>query len=430
MTTASDRFGPDALLARLDACERARALIVAYSGGGDSLALLLAASRAGLDVTAVHVDHGLHPDSGHWAALCAENCRALGVDFTCLRVAPDTDAGLGIEGAAREARYAALADHAGTRTLMVAHHADDQAETVLLRLLRGAGPHGLSGMRRQRPLGRGTLLRPLLDVRRARLRDYVASSQLAVVVDPANADEQHDRSWLRQRIMPQLVARRPQVVSNLERLAALAAREQEALNWLMSRSVGRAGTALPLAVLRDAPARIRVTLVRTWLMAGGWSPPAERALARGLSDLIDAGRERAPVLAWPGGQLRRYRDELHALPRSMPDGPAHPVPIEVGAPVTVPGVGHLAWQSGGGVRAGGEGLLLRRRRGGESMHWRGHRRRVRELLRAAEIPPWERESLPLLVCDEEVVAVPGVAVADPWRDAAEGFMPHWRRVVP
>ena len=169
-------------------------LCVAFSGGPDSSALLhaLAAVRGDARaLRAMHVDHGLHADSTSWAAACAATCESLGVPLQMLRVTVQAE-GAGIEAAAREARYAALAGHLGEdEWLVTAHHREDQAETVLLKLLRGAGPHGLGGMRERRPLGRGQLWRPLLDIPRGDLRAYAASAGLQVIEDPANRDPRH-----------------------------------------------------------------------------------------------------------------------------------------------------------------------------------------------------------------------------------------------
>lgn len=430
MTTASDGFGADALIRRLTPAEREQRLHIGYSGGADSLALLLAAASAGLDISAVHVDHGLHADSRHWAALCARTCGELGVAFLSLRVNPDVDAGLGLEGAARQARYEAFAGHVGSQTLVTAHHADDQAETVLLRLLRGSGPRGLAAMRRTRTLGRGTLLRPLLDVPHAALLRYAESSGYPFVTDPANSDWRHDRSWLRHEVIPLLEARRGGVSGSLGRVASLAAAEQDTLCWLVRRHVAPAGEPVPVAILGEAPERVRLTVLRAWLIDSGFEPPPEPALRRGLIDLMEAAPDRLPALTWSGGQVRRYRGALYALPTGLPAPLAEPMPVRPGETVDVAGVGRLQWSEGDGLRRDCTELVLRARSDGETMPVNGHRRRLKELLRAAGVPPWERAVLPVLSHRDRVVAVPGIAVADGWRDGVGGLMPRWRRVVP
>ena len=187
----------------------ANPLCVAFSGGPDSTALLHALATLPREraLRAVHVDHGLHPDSVRWAEHARTFCAGLEIPCTVCRVSVDTRAGLGIEGAAREARYAALAGQLQPgELLLTAHHRDDQVETVLLKLLRGAGPEGLGGMRVRRPLGAGELWRPLLDVPRAVLRDYVQAHALACLDDPANADPRLARYVLRHEILPRLAA--------------------------------------------------------------------------------------------------------------------------------------------------------------------------------------------------------------------------------
>ncbi|HJT96837.1 MAG TPA: tRNA lysidine(34) synthetase TilS, partial [Rhodanobacteraceae bacterium] len=178
------------------------AVCVGYSGGLDSTVLLhaLAASSAARarSLRALHVDHGLHADSAAWADHCRTFAATLAVPLDVVRVAVGTTRGQGLEAAARNARYAAFeAALAPGELVALAHHRDDQTETVLLKLLRGAGPEGLAGMRALRPLGPGHLWRPLLDVPRDALRDYAQMHGLAFLDDPSNADTRHARNFLR-----------------------------------------------------------------------------------------------------------------------------------------------------------------------------------------------------------------------------------------
>src|SRR5438445_2204018 len=184
-------------------------LVVALSGGMDSSVLLhaLAASMhaRARDLRALHVDHGLHPDSAHWAEHCRAFAARLDIPIETVRVAIDHDSGTGLEDAARRARMAAFAQNLRPgEVLALAQHRDDQAETVLLKLLRGAGPEGLGGMRVLREFGMGQLWRPLLDLTRAHLHEYAQARGLRWIEDPSNAHTQLRRNFLRQAILPRL----------------------------------------------------------------------------------------------------------------------------------------------------------------------------------------------------------------------------------
>jgi tRNA(Ile)-lysidine synthase len=187
-------------------------LCVAFSGGMDSTVLLhrLAASplARARNLRALHIDHALHADSATWAEQCGAFAKTLDVPVETLGVSVDRQRGTGLEDAARRARFAAFATHLrGGEILVLAHHRDDQVETVLLKLLRGAGPEGLGGMRAWRPFARGWLWRPLLDTPRSELLDYASSHRLPWLDDPSNVDTNLRRNFLRHEILPRLTQR-------------------------------------------------------------------------------------------------------------------------------------------------------------------------------------------------------------------------------
>jgi tRNA(Ile)-lysidine synthase len=421
-------FGPDKLLSLLTADERRSHLIVAFSGGADSLALLHAGVRAGLHVEAAHVDHRLHPESARWARHCAGVAQSLGVRLHTLEVNVEPT-GEGVEAAARHARYAALRERlpAGA-CLLTAHHADDQAETVLLRALRGTGPYGLAAMVRRQPFGRGVLLRPLLEVRRDELRAYARDSGLGWIDDPANRDPRHDRSWLRHHILPPVAERWPRAVPALNRLARQAADLRDGLDWLLDTHLDSPGEPLPQARLEKLPEPLQPALFRRWLQREGVQPPGERRLRQGLADLLTAGADAEPQLAWSAGQVRRFRGRLYLLPPELPGALRSVLTVMPGEPVMIASHGRLDWlAANGGMDPQRGPYELRARQGGERLLCGGHHRRVKELLRTRALPPWERDTLPIVVHDGKAVAVPGVSVADSVRTGAgeRGFMPIW-----
>lgn len=411
------------------------ALCVAFSGGPDSSALLHALAQLpearARGLRAVHVDHGLQPDSAAWAGHCRQFCAALELPCDLLRVQVDTQPGQGLEAAARHARYAALASRLREHEwLLLGHHRDDQVETVLLKLLRGAGPEGLGGMRGLRPFGRGRLWRPLLGLSRQQLRDYVQLHRLECIDDASNRDTRLARNHLRHEILPRLNRLWPQAVNSILHSAALchAAADTLRAQWLaemqtlLDRETGSLHAAGWLAL---APA-LREPLLDHWLHTRGLSAPTT-AQRRQIERQCSARPGRVPCIRWPGVELHVWKDRLWALP------PRHPVEDDWKAPwrgetLTLPAGGSLSLHAMN-LRLP-ETLSVRLRRGGERIRPAGdrHTRELRDLFQQGLIPPWQRGSCPLLYAGDDLVAV-----ADRWISAqgvaifaAAGTRPRWQ----
>jgi tRNA(Ile)-lysidine synthase len=429
-------LSPDDLLQRLGsltADEAAARWVVAFSGGIDSTVLLhaLATSSTSLPIVAVHVDHGLHEQSGEWAAHCAEVAGQLSVDFLAERVQVDTDLGLGPEAAAREARYGALMRRLETGDcLLSGHHQDDQAETLLLNLVRGSGPAGLAGIGASRPLGQGRLLRPLLGVSGSAIEDYARRHGLRWIEDPSNLDTRLDRNFLRCEIMPLLASRWPAAADRLRRSAMLAGEAAGLMNDLADIDLAACGRPdrLDVAALeRLSPPRQRNLLRRAVRRCGLTSIPATR-LEQAVTALIPARPDARPLVTWQGGELRRYRGEVFVMyPMSGPD--AAPSGMQVAAATSLgPSLGTLRLRESpdGGIRpalAAG-GLVVRYREGGEQIRLDGKTRKLKKLLQASGILPWMRDRLPLLYAGDELVAVGDLWVSDT-HHAVPGFVVEW-----
>lgn len=427
----------DALLA---AYPQVRRLMIGYSGGVDSHALLhgLATQRDRWPerrLAAIYVDHGLQAASASWGEHCGGICHGLGVPFRVLRINARPAPGESPEAAARRARYAALAAELGPdAALLTAHHRDDQAETLLLQLLRGAGPHGLAAMPAVARLGQGWLLRPLLEVDRADLLAYAQVHRLRWIEDASNADAGFDRNYLRHRILPLLRERWPATNRTLARSARWCA---EAAAWLDAEAaidLARVGADRPdslhLPALRELSEIRQRNLLRYWLRQLGLPVPDRRQLWHVLHDVSAASRGRQPRIRWLGGEVRRYRDTLYAMPppashdarRSLiwrPSADGYP-------PLELPGIGELVLREtiGAGLRAtalAGGALIVRFRQGGERFRPAGrrHGQELKKLWQEAGVPPWERDRLPLLYrtireegkTGEDLVAVVGLGVA-------------------
>lgn len=413
-------FLTEHLRARLAALPAAACYWVGYSGGLDSHTLLHAA--AGLRgvlpgaLCAVHVDHGLTPASGQWARHCAAVARGLGVDFKQCIVDARAPAGESPEAWARKQRYEAFGVLVSEgEVLLTAHHLDDQAETVLLQLLRGAGPHGLAAMAPLKPFGQGWLARPLLAVSREQLQAYARAARLHWVEDQSNAELRFDRNVLRHEILPRLRSHWPQAAKTLARAArwqASAARllDEAAAEGLDACIRADFGTLSVAALNALQPAR-RPYVIRAWLRRQALPMPSARHLDRILEDLLHPHVQGTPCVNWPGAQVRRYRDDLYALPGGFGPPAAGVLPWQPPQPLRIDG-GELS-----AIEAQGRGLsqqacasarvAVRFRRGGERCRpaGRAHGQALKKLLQDAGVPPWRRARMPLIYLGEELAAV-------------------------
>lgn len=392
---------------------------VAFSGGCDSTALAHALGvlrrEQGLNVCALHIDHQLNPAAAAWAAHVATQCADWGLPCTLMRVQVQAGDPAGPEAAARAARYAALA--APLRTgdvLLTAHQRDDQAETVLYRLLRGTGVAGLAGMRPRRALGAGELIRPLLGFSRAALAAYVHAHELTCIDDTSNADVRFSRNYLRREIFARLHARWPQASRALARSAGQAREAAEIADALASIDIAaaaRADDGLALSSLRPlSPAR-RANVLRYWLRGLGFAAPSA-ALLHALSAWIDAAPMRNAILRWPGAEVRRYRDAVYAMPPLAPIAADTRWPWQPPQALTLPALRcrlSLAPTQGAGIAARyvARAWQVRLRQGGERcrIHARGATREVKNLFQEAGVPPWQRARTPLIFIDDALAAV-------------------------
>lgn len=439
-------FDSDILLERLHALAAGQPVsrwLVAFSGGIDSTVLLHALAHSGergkRDIIAVHVDHGLHPDAADWASHCRRVAGDLGVGYLERAVTVDVESGTGQEAAAREARYAVLQSlMLPGDCLLSAHHEEDQAETLLLNLMRGSGVAGLAGIGASQAFGPGLLLRPLLGVPAEAIADYARRHGLSWIEDPSNADTRFDRNFLRQDILPLLAARWPAVSARLKQSADLAGEAGRLLKDLADIDLAAAGTPerLDLAVLRGLSPERQRNLLRQAVNRCGLPPPPATRLVQAVQELVPARDDAQPLVAWPGAELRRYRDHLYVLP-AMTSAPLAPdatlgpgQSLDLGA-----GMGRLDLEPGvaGGVAPAlaSPGLRLSFREGGEKIRPAGHERthKLKKLLQQEGVVPWMRERLPLLYSGDKLVAVADLWIAADCTDE-QGFAVHWQDHAP
>ena len=298
--------------------------VVGLSGGLDSMVLLHALSvarKTGLTsvlVSAVHIDHQLQSDSASWSTFCVAEASRLGIECRVLQVDVDCDSGKGIEAAARVARYRALQE--GLRLndwLLSAHHRDDQAETVLLNLMRGSGPAGIAGIASIRPLSPGWVARPLLDVTREQLEAYGEEQGINWVDDPSNLDRDIDRNYLRHEVMPRLRERWPDAARSLARSARHSSAATDVLEELAQQDLQALNTpasVIPIAGLLNLSAARQRNVLRHALRRLGLPTPSTVQLTRVFEELVPARDDANPEVIWPGAAVRRYRDRLYMLP--------------------------------------------------------------------------------------------------------------------
>jgi tRNA(Ile)-lysidine synthase len=443
MTRRADRGAAKALIAALEGLADRRSagpVILAVSGGLDSMTLFGCAAasarlrRRGLSVLNVH--HGLHPEADRWTAGVEAAAVAQSLPVRVRRVTVDT-AGLGVEAAARAARYfeyaRALADGG---VLMLAHHRRDQAETLLLRLLRGTGIEGAGAMRALRPLGNGWLGRPWLGMSREMIAGAASELGLSWHEDPANADERMERAWMRQRLWPLLEARYPAAEERLARFSGHARDAQRVIGEAARQALAELQNpdlrVLSIPGLLALPDALFGEVLRVHALEQGLAPPGFHEIARIRGEVIGARIDADPVLPWQGWQYRRYRDALYLLPEvETRPAPSREIRWPAGEPVCrlSEGIGELHGIGPEGQPAApAVDLTIRWRRGSERLAPLGgaHHRELRLLFQELGVPPWQRARMPLIHAGDRLLLVPGLVADRDWVSLCPGLRVEWR----
>ena len=427
-----------------------QAIGIALSGGLDSSALLhLAhawAQEQGVALHAFHVHHGLSPNADAWLAHCEQLCASLDVPFEAARVTIEINPKTGTEEAARKRRYAALgalcAQH-GVRLLLTAHHQDDQAETVLLQLLRGSGTAGLSGMdgANSAPelLANPDLVmaRPLLPVSRKQLEAYVAKHGIAHVHDESNDDARFARNALRHQVMPVLAQAFPGFQERFARSAQHAQSAQRLLTELATQDLANCldGECIELAKLRELSQDRCYNLLRHWFGTRNLRMPSTAWLAEMLAQLLEARPDAQLLVTHPECHVRRHRDRLYLTPKLADlagmrerDDANIPGLEKAGLDFHWQGEASLAFPAYGGVlhfepvEEGGQGidigwlksqlLTIDFRQGGERLKLALNRptKSLKYHYQAFDVPAWERERLPLVCAAQQLLFAAGIGL--------------------
>jgi len=417
-------------------------LVVGLSGGVDSVTLLaLLADLAPVmrfSLRALHIHHGISPNASSWAQFCQDLCRRLNLPLKVERVRVDDFHSLGVEGAARHARYAVYAREQAD-FIVLAHHRDDQAETLLLQLLRGAGPLGMAGMPQLRPLAgsRARILRPLLGFARADIGAWALERGLEWIDDESNEDTARQRNFVRHRVLPLIEERFPAARATVARAAAHVAEAGALLAELARLDLATLDAVQGVAVaeLRRLGAARAKNALRSLLQSRAMPVPTAAQLDELFRQLIDAREDRAVLLQIHGWEIRRYRGRVCIERVRAPVG-ANYREVWNGEPrlplLRLGGVMTFKPEEGRGLsveRIRAEKVTVRVRNGGERLQpdARRPRRTLKNLMQERGIPPWRRARWPVLYCGEALVCVPAIGEDCAWRAGAgePGVIVSW-----
>ncbi len=392
----------------------AKTFWVAYSGGLDSHVLLHSVSTYFTDVRAIHVHHGLNAQADLWASHCQQTCKSLNIPLTIEKIQLPTPH-QNIEALAREKRYEVFSKIIGPdEALLTAHHQDDQAETLLLQLFRGAGLKGLSSMAEKMSFGQGVLLRPFLHISQSTIRQYALTHQLAWIEDDSNNNLQFQRNFLRQQLIPLIQTQWPGIHKTLSRSAGHMANAQTLLETLATqdlKEIIQPNQTLWIPALCQLSTQRQQNVIRYWLTQRNLPLPSQQKLQSIQKTVLNCNPDANPIVTWTGVEIRRYRQQLYALNSAQNtkitkcyewnlnenleiEGASKPLTKEA---LTAQGI-HLPSI---------EKLTIRFRQGGERCLLPGHThsKSLKKLFQAWGIPPWERNKIPLIYHNDQLIAV-------------------------
>jgi len=412
-------YSADVLFKALRPAFHAKRYVIALSGGLDSMVLLHSMKQLPISqsIIALHINHRLSPNADEWQQHCQQTCDALHIPFFTREVKVKMN-GTGLEDAARNARYDEFAEflEAGD-CLLSAHHQNDQAETFLLRLIRGSGTRGLAGMPSSRQVGEGHIFRPLLAFSREALEAYARENQLQWIEDESNQNQNFDRNFVRKEILSPLKKRWPAVLENITRSATLAREAEELSRELAAIDLfacyprdDRWGYSIALPYLRGCSRVRQKNAVRFWIEQKELPSPGQARLEEIIDAVIHADKDSNPLVAWNNIECRRYADRLYLINPPITFDDQQQLELIIGDYITIPGLGEvsLASDMGVGLRLGRDDKLsVRFRQGGERCKPQGrqHSQTLKKLLQEYEVPPWVRDRTPLIYVNDQFAAV-------------------------
>jgi len=428
-----------------DELEQAPQVMVGFSGGLDSTVLLelLTETIPVESICAVHVNHGLSPNANTWQAHAEDFCSSRNIAFHSETVEV-VASGKGLEDAARQSRYQVfenLLNQDGI--LLLGHHSDDQAETLLYRLMRGSGAKGMSGMPASRKVGQGRLIRPLLNWPKSSLITYAHNKNLEWVEDESNDVDAFERNYLRNQLIPVLAHQWPDYRQRLRAVAELSAESHELAEAIAIETLAtlqpaeeRAGWSLSIPLFDNLTPLKQKNVLRYWPQLKGLDSPGTKVINEVLVALIHARQDSVPKVSVGNGQYRRFQDRLYLLKVSNEidslGSPQKELIWEINNPVSLSDGSHVTAEKtvGDGLRAElAATLTVATRKGGERCKpaGRGHSNSLKKLLQEFNVEPWWRDRTPLFFIDQELVAVGDFWVCDGWqaKPNEKSIKIHW-----
>ena len=416
---------------------RAIRYVVAYSGGMDSTALLYALSQIGdgIPIIAIHINHQINKDSDTWEQHCRKNALSYGVNFESFKIDLNYNSGKGLEATLRESRYKIFQDFIMEGDwLLTAHHQSDQTETLMLNLFRGSGVSGLSAINTLRKFYSGNLVRPLLEINRKYLKEYVLKNDLSWLDDPSNYDNDFDRNYLRNKIIPQLEDRWPSLDKRLAKVAKFSFEAKLSIEELAKIDLENTGTidCYNIELLRDLPKTRQRNLIRYSLNKMNLPSPPFNQLMEITKIITKYSNNSHPLISWKGAQIRCYRDFLYLLPKSslnlelkgqkfFPHNDSLCLGENMGQISLVP-----SQKVGIDPNIAELGLEINFRNGGENIHPidSKHDRKLKKLLQERKVFPWLRDKIPLLLHKGEIVCVGDLWTAENF-SKVNGYIFKW-----
>ncbi len=407
---------------KLQPCKK---ILVGYSGGRDSHVLLhllhALHSEYSFELIALHVNHGLQPQANEWAEHCAEICHQLDIELHVERVKIECNNGESLEASARQARYAVYQSYVknNTTAIALAHHANDQVETVLQQLIRGAGVNGLAGIPSSIAFSQGSMLRPLLSFEQQDITNYAQMHQLRWINDPSNDDVKYDRNFLRHKILPDMYARWPGLYKTLQRVSTHQAEAAE-LNQVLAKielaSIPHDERMIDIVRLGQLQEARCKNILRYWLKSiCKVALPSTTQLQQLVDNALHAKLDATPEVGWSDCIVRRYQNTLYLSINDIQPPPSsvtwdYQQPIQWGGQII-----RSRLTVGAGLslaKISTAELTLQSRRGGEICRPGNqmHRRELKKLFQDWQVPPWQREQVPLVYLDDSLVQVIGYCI--------------------
>jgi len=443
------------LIHRLVNTHKITELCVAYSGGIDSHVLLksvallstnlsqqnhpqpilLQSKHFQLKVRAIHINHGLSDDADSWQQHCKKICESLGIEFNTINVNVVINSGESPEAVAREARYDAFRSVLRTHEcLLTAHHQDDQAETLLLQLLRGSGPQGLASMPEIARITKGYIARPLLSVSREQICEFAQLHKLSWVEDGSNQELSYNRNYLRQSVIPLLKKRWPAFSKTVSRSAQLCAQaqqliEKEAQAGLQVALLGQQKIAqqnLSVSALNAMDEIVRTNVIRYWIKKRQLPMPTRAGMQQIITSVLNASKGAMPLVTWSGCEIRRYQDQLFAMQPLPKHASNLQIPWDLTSSIKSDVFGQLSVRrtSGKGIKysvTSSKNLKIAFRQGGETYceYTKVGTRPVKKLFQELAIPPWLRDRIPLIYDDKHLIAIADIVVCAHYKASSQ-----------